>query len=92
MADLLHHQSDSEPSDPAVERHNARLGMILFVVYLAGYGAYVLVNAFAPKQMDALMPGGLNAAVASGLGLIIGAIVLSGVYLVFSRSPKGERQ
>jgi uncharacterized membrane protein (DUF485 family) len=75
-----------EHRDPAVERYNARLGLVLFAVYCLGYGAFVLVNAFAPKVMDAPV-GRLNAAVAWGLALIGGAVVLSLVYAVLCKSP-----
>jgi uncharacterized membrane protein (DUF485 family) len=75
-----------EPRDPTSERHNARLGLLLFAVYLLAYAAYVLVNAFAPAWMDAAV-GGLNVAVASGLGLIGGAVLLAVVYALLCRTP-----
>lgn len=75
-----------EPRDPAAERWNARLGLMLFVVYLAGYAAFVLVNAFAPRLMDETV-GGLNAATAAGFALIGGAVVLAVVYSLLCRTP-----
>jgi uncharacterized membrane protein (DUF485 family) len=78
-----------EPRDEDVERHNARLGLALFALYLAAYGAYVLVNAFWPALMDAVLFAGLNLAVASGLGLIAGALALALVYAWLARSPAG---
>ena len=64
----------------------ARLGLILFAVYLAAYAAYMLVNAFAPKWMDAVV-GGVNVAVVSGLGLIGGAVLLALIYAFACRVP-----
>ena len=81
------HLPPAEVRDPAVERYNARLGLILFAVYLAAYGAYVLINAFEPGMMDKLVGGGVNLAVASGMSLIVGAIVLALVYAVLARRP-----
>jgi len=81
------HLPPPEVRDPAVERHNARLGLVLFVVYLAAYGAYVLVNAFRPAVMDELVGVGINLAVASGMGLIVGAMALAVVYAVLARRP-----
>jgi uncharacterized membrane protein (DUF485 family) len=90
MAGLDHsHLPPPEVRDPAAERHNARLGLVLFAVYLAAYGAYVFVNAFRPAVMDEVVGAGINLAVASGMGLIVGAFVLAVVYLYFCRSPKG---
>ncbi|MGL4420800.1 MAG: DUF485 domain-containing protein [Gemmataceae bacterium] len=77
-----------EPRDAVVERHNARLGLVLFALYGGVYAAYVGINAFAPKWMDALMPAGLNLAIASGLILILGAMILAFVYAAFARSPQ----
>jgi uncharacterized membrane protein (DUF485 family) len=78
--------TSGEIRDPISERHNARLGLVLFVVYFAGYAAFVLMNAFAPRLMNETV-GRLNWAVASGLALIGGAVVLSLVYAVLCKSP-----
>lgn len=82
----LHGPNTSEDRDPASERHNARLGLVLFAAYLLAYLAYVLVNAFAPHWMDSLL-GGVNVAVVSGLGLIAGAVLLAVVYAGLCRVP-----
>ena len=88
MTGLDHsHLPPPEARDPAAERHNARLGLVLFAVYLAAYGTYVLVNAFRPAVMDELVGAGVNLAVASGMGLIVGALVLALVYAGLCRKP-----
>ena len=92
MAGLDHSQlPPPEARDPAVEQYNARLGLVLFAVYLAAYGAYVLVNTFRPALMDEVPFRGVNLAVSSGLGLIVGALVLAVLYAVQCRTPKGGR-
>ena len=92
MSNLHHsHLPPPEARDPAAERHNARLGLVLFALYLAAYAAYVLVNAFRPTVMDDLVGAGVNLAVASGMGLIVGALVLALVYAAFARRPQGGR-
>lgn len=82
----LHGPNTAEDRDPVSERHNARLGLILFAVYLVAYAAYMLVNAFAPKWMDEVL-GGVNVAVVSGLALIGGAVLLAVVYAALCRTP-----
>lgn len=77
-----------EPRDHASERHNARLGLVLFAVYLAAYAAFVGVSAFAPSVMDATV-GRLNVAVVYGLALIGGAVLLAVVYAMLCRTPAG---
>jgi len=83
------HMPPAEVRDPVVERFNARLGLVLFAVYLAAYGAYVAVNAFWPRIMDSVPFLGINLAVSSGMGLIVGALVLAVLYAVVCRQPKG---
>lgn len=69
----------AEARDHAVERYNARLGLLLFALYLVGYVAYVLLSAFAPHRLDA---------VPAGMALIGGAIVLSVIYAGLCRNPR----
>jgi uncharacterized membrane protein (DUF485 family) len=85
----MHHPAQpDEPSDPVAERHNARLGLWLFAVYLLAYAAFVGINAFAPSVMDAVV-GRLNVAVVYGLALIGGAVLLALVYALLCRTPAG---
>lgn len=88
----LHHSPPppDEVRDPVVERYNARLGLLLFGIYLAGYAAYVLTNAFDPGVMDRVPFAGVNLAVWSGLVLIVGAVVLALVYAGLCRKPGGR--
>lgn len=91
MASIDHsHLPPPEVRDPAAERYNARLGLVLFTIYLIAYGAYVLINAFRPAVMDELVGAGVNLAVASGMGLIVGALVLALVYAALCRRPGGR--
>ncbi len=64
---------------------NARIGLILFSLYLLSYVGFVAVNAFSPESMERSVVSGLNLALVYGFGLIIGAVVLSGVYGLVSR-------
>ncbi len=59
---------------------NARLGMKLFLVYLAVYVGYVAIVAFRPDLMRMLLPGGVNLAVAYGFGLIVLALLMALAY------------
>ena len=67
-----------------MDTRNARIGMVLFVVYLALYGGFVLLNAFSPQTMEATPLGGpftgVNLAILFGFGLILVAIVMSLLY------------
>ena len=59
---------------------NARIGMMLFVVYLLFYSGYVLINAISPQTMEQTPFAGVNLAIWYGMALIFGAFVLAMVY------------
>lgn len=71
--------------DPTV-RHNERIGLVLFFLYLAFYGGFVALTAFAPDVMRTTVAG-VNLAIVYGLGLIVAAMVLAGIYLFLCKAP-----
>ena len=74
-------------------RHNARVGLILFCVYLILYAGFVLLNAFAAERMESTPLAGVNLAILYGVGLIIAALVLAIVYgLVCRDEPNHDEQ
>ncbi len=70
---------------------NSKIGLILFTIYLIVYAGFVFLNAFAPEQMEATPIAGLNIAILYGFALIIGAIVLSGIYGFLCRESAGPK-
>jgi uncharacterized membrane protein (DUF485 family) len=52
----------------------------LFGVYLALYGGFVLLAAFAPQAMEATPLAGVNLAIWYGFGLIAAALLLALIY------------
>lgn len=91
---VLHdHAHHKETEDEAVAARNARLGRKLFVVYLALYLGYMLLTAFRPELLRTLVPGGINLAIAYGVGLIKAAILMALAYAWICRAPRsGEGQ
>ena len=73
---------------------NARIGMILFVIYLLLYGGFVFVNAFAADAMEATPIAGVNLAILCGFGLIVAALILALIYgaLCDDASNSSEQQ
>jgi uncharacterized membrane protein (DUF485 family) len=87
MAGLDHTAvAESRPEDAASSARNSRYGLVLFAVYVALYGAFMAINAFAPSWMEADV-GGINLAAASGLGLIGTAFLLALVYAWLCARP-----
>ncbi|MEA2735861.1 MAG: hypothetical protein QOE14_2312 [Humisphaera sp.] len=79
----------SDPSPRQDSRHtiarNARYGLWLFFVYVIFYAGFVAISAF---KFDALRAdvGGVNLAVAYGMGLILLAFLLALVYMTMTRN------
>ena len=63
-----------------METRNARIGLILFFIYLVLYGGFVFLNAFAAGVMEATPIAGINLAIIYGFGLIAGALVMALLY------------
>jgi len=59
---------------------NARIGLVLFTVYLLFYGGFVFLNAFSPESMEATPVAGVNLAILYGFGLIAAAFVMAVIY------------
>ena len=59
---------------------NARIGLILFGLYLLLYGGYVLINALAPETMESTPFAGVNLAIWYGMGLIVSAFLMAILY------------
>jgi len=77
----------SDPNDlhPAA-RYNARLGIVLFIIYLLIYAAFVAMSAFAPKLMAEPFIAGVNLAVVYGFTLIVLALVMALIYMALCKS------
>jgi len=59
---------------------NAKIGLVLFVVYLLCYAGFVGLNAFSPQVMAQTPYPQINLATVYGFGLILLALLLSLVY------------
>ena len=80
----------SDPAPSPERQYNTRLGLILFVIYLALYLGFVLINAFAADLMDTIALAGLNLAIVYGFALIVMALVLAAIYGVMCRREPDE--
>ena len=64
---------------------NARVGLILFTVYVIFYAVFVYLSAFRADVMASKPFAGINLAVIYGFGLIFAAIALAFVYMLVCR-------
>jgi uncharacterized membrane protein (DUF485 family) len=79
------------PTQPANNQPQATsIGHWLFAIYTAVYAGFVFVSAFRPAWMAKTI-GGVNLAVLSGFGLIVGAVLLALLYLWLCRPAPGPK-
>jgi len=88
-----HAMSTPDYTSTAATSYNARLGIVLFLVYLALYATFVGLSAFDPQLMARPAVGGVNLAIVYGFGLIIAAFVLAlGYMFLCRREEETERR
>jgi uncharacterized membrane protein (DUF485 family) len=68
----------AQPPDPG----SSRLGLVFFWGYVLLYGGFMALVLGRPDLLSWRLFGGVNLAIASGIGLIAAAFVLSVVYMV----------
>ena len=78
MAGFDHVNTPSGPAE-ASDPRATKFGRVLFAFYTLLYGAFVLLNAFAPAVMQREL-GGISVAVWYGLVLIAAAFALALLY------------
>ena len=66
--------------------YNAKLGLVLFFVYLALYGGFMALSVLNPKLMASPVLMGVNLAIVYGFGLIFAALLLACVYMALCKS------
>ena len=76
--------------NPGHIARNARIGLLLFTVYVIFYATFVWLSAFRPAVMAKPFIGGVNLAVCYGFALILGAFVLAVVYMLVCRDADGR--
>ena len=76
---LGRHGSPLTP-DTARNSAKAKLGIVMFIIYVLIYAGFIIINVASPKTMGVILFAGLNVAVVYGFGLIILAVVMGLIY------------
>ncbi len=88
--------SDDSPrgSERVGINRNARLGLLLFLIYCLLYGGFVALTTLAPQRMQQPVAwlAGVNLAVAYGMALIVAAFVLAIIYMMLCSDAPPEGQ
>ena len=80
MPGIDHGPNVTSAADDHGSERRSRIGLVLFAVYLLLYGGFVLLNAFAPEQMETTPLLGINLAILYGVTLILAAFALAMLY------------
>ena len=78
---MQHHEDH-----PHVVSRNARVGLVLFAIYVLLYGGFIFLAVFQTPLMGMSVFAGMNLAIAYGFGLIIAALVLAVIYMIICRN------
>jgi uncharacterized membrane protein (DUF485 family) len=65
---------------------SSRIGLGLFWIYVLLYAGFMVLVLFRPDLLSLRPFGGVNLAIAYGMGLIAGAFLLAIIYMVACRS------
>jgi uncharacterized membrane protein (DUF485 family) len=79
--------TEGDAREPRTAAPASRLGLTLFGVYVLLYGGFMGLVLARPDLLAERLFGGVNLAIACGLGLIVAAVVLSVVYM-FARADR----
>ena len=81
-------ESNQRAAHDAHVSPNAKLGLVLFLVYLALYLGFMGIAAFKYESFASTPFGGVNLAILYGMGLIAGALVLALLYMALCKPER----
>ena len=79
---MLHGPAVELGKDKSVAK-KARLGVVMFAIYMVVYIGFVLIGTMFPKALGVKFRGGQNLAFLYGMGLIVLAAVMGLIYNFF---------
>ena len=86
---MLHEPAAQLGKDHSIQK-KAKLGVVMFIVYLAVYSGFVVIGTLWPRLLGVESLFGQNLAVIYGMGLIILAAVMGLIYNYFCTRYENE--
>jgi len=74
------HVNNTQEEKESLTKRKSALGIRLFFIYLLCYAGFVIIGVFRYELLAVPVFGGLNLALAYGIGLILFAVLLGIVY------------
>lgn len=84
------HVNNTSTEKESLTKRKSVLGIRLFFIYLICYAGFVAIGVFQYELLAIQVLGGLNLALAYGIGLIIFAVVLGVVYNYYCTKYEDE--
>lgn len=76
----MFHEPAAQPGKDLSIKKKARLGVIMFFIYLTVYAGFVVIGTMWPRSLGLEFLFGQNLAILYGMGLIILAAIMGLVY------------
>ncbi|MBD1432665.1 DUF485 domain-containing protein [Sphingobacterium sp. DN00404] len=86
------HVNNTSTEKESLTKRKSILGIRLFFIYLICYAGFVLIGVFQYELLAFQVLGGLNLALAYGIGLIIFAVILGVVYNYYCTKYEDEAE
>lgn len=86
------HVNNTSTEKESLTKRKAGLGIRLFFIYLICYAGFVVIGVFQYELLAIQVLGGLNLALAYGIGLIVFAVVLGVVYNYYCTKYEDEEE
>lgn len=84
------HVNNAHEEKESLTKRKSGLGIRLFFLYLIFYAGFVLIGVFQYELLSVPVFGGLNLALAYGIGLIVFAVILGIVYNYYCSKYEDE--
>jgi uncharacterized membrane protein (DUF485 family) len=90
MDDAVLRRIQSDPNYLKLVKDRSSLGWTLSIIVLVIYYGYIALVAFAPGIIAAKVAGAITIGLILGAGLIVAAVILTGVYVLRANSEYDE--
>ncbi|PRD57480.1 DUF485 domain-containing protein [Sphingobacterium gobiense] len=84
------HVNNTSTEKESLTKRKSSLGIRLFFIYLVFYAGFVLIGVFQYELLAIQIFGGLNLALAYGIGLIVFAVILGVLYNYYCTKYEDE--
>ncbi len=90
MDEVTLNRIKNDPNYKALVSERSSFGWTLAILTLVLYYGYIAIVAFSPATIATKVSGNITVGIILGLGLILGSILLTGIYVLRANSRYDE--